>query len=308
MASQCQNTTQTLIFDGNHMQYIDSLEEIIPSYNIILCDIWGCIHNGVQAFDKAVGTLVRAREHFNIPVVLISNSPRPSPHVITQMHQLGISPECYDGVVTSGDLMLIFIQNNLSGAFFFIGPQQHLLALGELNVNKITSIKEADYIVCTAPFNTDDNIDDYMNIIETGISRDIPFICGNPDMHVYHGNNLHICAGSIAKIFSNHGGKVIYHGKPYSLIYEHAKQHILSIEHAFTSVLAIGDGIGTDITGANRMGFDSLLIARGLHHKKIMKCHHSYDAPQTDKICKDALIMLCDEYNEYPSYVIPSLI
>ena len=77
-------------------------------------------------------------------------------------------------------------------------------------------------------------------------------------MTVHRGNVEELCAGSVAKVFENLGGKAIYFGKPYEEVY---KMCFKKNE----KVLAIGDNLRTDIKGANILNFDCVYISEGVH-------------------------------------------
>ena len=88
-------------------------------------------------------------------------------------------------------------------------------------------------------------------------------VCTNPDLVVDKGDTREYCAGTIAKLFEEINGKVIYFGKPYPPVYN------LSTNIKNKKVLCIGDNLNTDIKGANIQNFDSLLITDGIHKNEL---------------------------------------
>ena len=118
-------------------------------------------------------------------------------------------------------------------------------------------IEDADFILCTGFLdNHEDSLDFYKNLLRKHLK--LKMICTNPDLVVHRGLKKEYCAGTLASIFEEQGGKVIYFGKPYPEIYKFC---IKKNER----VLVIGDNIQTDIRGANNMSFDSLFIINGIH-------------------------------------------
>jgi len=87
---------------------------------------------------------------------------------------------------------------------------------------------------------------------------------------VQRGGQLVYCAGAIAKAYEKIGGDVVYYGKPYTPIYK----PVLDAARAAAGrdilrPLAVGDGLETDIRGANNAGLESLFIADGIHGEEI---------------------------------------
>ena len=88
-------------------------------------------------------------------------------------------------------------------------------------------------------------------------------ICTNPDLIVDRGNVREYCAGSVAKVFDEIGGKVEYFGKPYPPVYQQAAD----IKNK--KILCIGDNLNTDIKGANNLNIDCIFISDGIHRKEL---------------------------------------
>ena len=110
-----------------------------------------------------------------------------------------------------------------------------------------------------------DHPEDYRERLKTGIARDIPMICANPDIKVRIGDELVWCAGALAAIYEEEGGRVIYPGKPHPTIYELAIRRAAEVRgEKPASVLCIGDSPATDMRGAARQGFDALYVGTGL--------------------------------------------
>jgi HAD superfamily hydrolase (TIGR01459 family) len=253
-------------------QIIQGLSSIAPAYNGALCDIWGVIHNGKQAFPDAIEALIKFQKSRG-PVVLISNSPRPRHELINQLRQLHIPDHAYTNIVSSGDVTREILADYAPlGPCWRIGdPREDGLYEG-LPVDLTGSFDRASFISCTSPYDdTKETPEDYRERFIIAINHEITMICANPDLYVHRGNQLITCAGALAKLYADLGGKVIMAGKPYDPIYNHALSLIDRDLSDKAGILTIGDGLPTDIKGAQAQGLNSLLIASGLHREDLIK-------------------------------------
>ncbi len=255
---------------------IGNFSEISDKYNAVICDLWGCLHNGVESFPEALKALEQFRASKG-KVVLVTNAPRPIANVEDQIAKLGIKKIHYDMLLTSGELTSNYINNILANQLkiFHIGGKRHHSIYKDMIHEKkisidIDNIAQADLIVCTEPFDpSKDQLSDYGNTLKIGIDKDLTLLCANPDLVVDVGDKREMCAGSIASMYEGMGGKVIYFGKPHKNIY----QEVYSFLNKFSdsrqlSILCIGDGLTTDIRGANNEKHHSLLVVGGLLKKK----------------------------------------
>jgi HAD superfamily hydrolase (TIGR01459 family) len=246
---------------------LDSIRDLGPRYRAWLVDIWGVMHNGHRAFPRAVAATRAFRGQGGI-VVLLSNSPRPSPSVKDQLRRLGVPDDAYDATVTSGDLTRHELGKHKGATIYHLGPERDLPIFAGLEV-KLGGPEESALIVCSGLFDDEtETPDDYAGLLGALAARKLPMICANPDHLVERGDRLVWCAGALAAAYEKAGGAVIYAGKPYAPVYALALETIGTL--AGTSVpkseaLAIGDGVHTDIAGAANFGIDSVFIASGVH-------------------------------------------
>ena len=219
------------------------------------------IHNGLELNFSAVETLRHLKENKK-EYVLLTNAPRPNEPVIKFLKKMGLK-ENFENVFTSGEAALKYLKSDLKNKkFFHIGPPRDYDLFSSFKNFKETNIDLADYILCTGLFdNHDKDLDYYKTLLKEHITKKM--ICTNPDLIVDRGNIREFCAGSVAKVFENLKGEVIYFGKPYPPVYE------LSAETRNKKVLCIGDNLNTDIKGANVQNFDALLITGGIHRNEI---------------------------------------
>jgi HAD superfamily hydrolase (TIGR01459 family) len=260
------------------MNFIASLDDIISAYDVILCDVWGVIHNGEQAFKKATNALLRTRDAGKY-VILLTNSPRSNTGVAQQLQTFGITTRHYDVIVTSGDATHALICA-LPAQIFHIGAKTDL-SIYENTHKELVSEQEAKSIVCTGFFNDETEVPhDYITLLQRLRARDLPFICANPDILVERGNRLIYCAGALAHEYEKMGGLIRVAGKPHAPIYELALQKNPK-PTSKSKVLAIGDGLLTDVKGANNNGFDLLYISSGVHAREY-GTHSTPDRPQLE--------------------------
>jgi len=246
---------------------IDSIAQLGKGYAAWLVDIWGVMHNGVRAFPPAVEATLRYRAEGGI-VILLSNSPRPSEPLQQQLTSLGVSKQSYDATVSSGDLTRHELAKHAGARIFHLGPERDLPIFKDLDLTRVDA-KDAELVVCTGLFNDEtETPEDYEALLGELAGQKLAMLCANPDHLVERGRSLVYCAGALAQIYEEDGGKVIYAGKPYAPIYELAEQTIAGLagrKVARSEILAVGDGIRTDMAGAADFGLDAVFVASGLH-------------------------------------------
>ena len=240
------------------------LKSIADKYDLFFIDIWGVVHNGIRINNNATQTLSELKR-LNKEFILLTNAPRPNQNVKSFLLKMGLNELFASKVYTSGQAALNYLNLNYkSKSFFHIGPQRDFDLFKGFEKNKNKNIKNAEYLLCTGLFDDyDKDLDYYKDILNLEVKKIM--ICTNPDLIVDKGETREYCAGSVAKIFEEIGGKVEYFGKPYSNVYNLAAK----IENK--KVLCIGDNLNTDIKGANLQKFSSLLISNGIHKNEIKK-------------------------------------
>jgi HAD superfamily hydrolase (TIGR01459 family) len=244
---------------------------LAPDYDVLLCDVWGVVHNGLAATVESCDALMRFRRKGGT-VILITNAPRPGDVVMQFIDRLKVPREAYDGIVSSGDVTRAEIAERAGKTVFHIGPPRDLPIFDDLDL-RMAPVESADYAVCSGLF--DDTVEtpqDYDELIETMRRRGMLMICANPDVVVERGEQLVYCAGAIADLYHAAGGNVLYAGKPYRPIYDLAvncaqKLRGQAVEHG--RVLAIGDSVRTDVKGAAAFGIDCLFVTAGIHAEEL---------------------------------------
>ena len=243
---------------------IKGLRQVQNKYDAFFIDLWGVIHNGIQLYPEAIDVLENLNK-LNKRFVLLSNAPRPAKSVEKYLVNLKMDKIFLKNVFTSGEAALQSLKKNIYGKkFYHIGPKRDNDLIVGLEKNK-TNIENCDFILCTGLLeNEESSLNFYKKFLKKYIK--LKMVCTNPDLIVLRGIKREYCAGSIAKIFEELGGEVVYFGKPYPEIYNFCI-------NKNESILAIGDNIRTDIRGANKMNLDSLFITNGIHKDEF------YDLP-----------------------------
>jgi HAD superfamily hydrolase (TIGR01459 family) len=249
------------------IQVLDSMSPFARRYDAWLADIWGVMHNGIRPFPNAVNACRMFRE-FGGTVVLISNAPRPRETVVEQLRIVGVPDDCYDGIVTSGDVTRSLISLYAGNAVYHLGPERDLPIFDDLGV-RLSGLDDAAVVICSGL--RDDEVetpDDYQPLLAEMLAFNIPMICANPDIMVERGDQLVYCAGALAENYALLGGEVVYAGKPHAPIYDLAFEMVAE-KRGFgvprRRIVAIGDGIRTDIAGAAAQEIDSVFVASGVH-------------------------------------------
>jgi HAD superfamily hydrolase (TIGR01459 family) len=246
---------------------ISGLSEIAPNHDALICDVWGVIHDGQRYHPAAAEALFRFKQSHG-PVILLTNAPRVPAEVAAQCASYGLPDGCYDAIVSSGGAArdeLVRRSAARTLPLYYIGPDRDLPMIEGLDIAR-TPIEEAQVALCIGL--VDDMTEtpaDYADRLAAMKARGLTMLCANPDLVVHRGTRLLYCAGSLAKDYEALGGEVIYYGKPHLPVYEAA----LKAAGNPAKPLAVGDGLLTDIRGANKAGLDVLFIADGVHGEDI---------------------------------------
>lgn len=252
---------------------IHSLSDISERYNALFVDLWGCVHNGVTAYPEAIAAL-RAFRASGGTVVLLTNSPKPRAGVAVQLTGFGVPSDAYDTIASSGDSARAAMFTGAVGKkVYFMGEwgrDEGFFEPLEVIDNPVAitrvPLAEAEGIVCCGPFDpfADPSVNrpDFLYAKTKGLK----LLCANPDIVVDRGDHREWCAGALARLFTEMGGESLYFGKPYPPIYDLARRRLAAIGRSVpdSSILAIGDGLHTDIAGALGEDIDSLFITGGL--------------------------------------------
>ena len=250
---------------------LPKLSAVADDYDILLCDVWGVIHNGRESWPAACEALTRFNEKGG-HVVLISNSPRPSSDVISQLDGLNVPRSSWKRFVTSGDATRAELAKRAPGPALAIGPARDATTYEGTGLTMVDSADEAAFVSVTGLVDdATETPEDYRDLLTPAAAKGLDLICANPDRVVQKGDNLIYCAGAIADLYEELGGKVIMAGKPFAPIYDLAiieAESLLGRPVDRSRILCIGDGVITDVLGASSQNLDCLFIAQGIHGDK----------------------------------------
>lgn len=246
---------------------LSGLSEVAGNYKAILCDVWGVIHNGIAAYPAAAEALAAFRAGGGT-VVLLTNAPRPSAPVVDQLRSLGFSDAAYDGIVSSGDATRADLLARGVSRVHMLGPDRDLGLLEGTGIARVAP-GEAEAVVCTGLVDDlTETPEDYRDRLAGYAGLGLEFVCANPDVVVEKGERLLYCSGALAAIYAAMGGRVSQYGKPHPPVYRRALAAVAAAAGGPVGageILAVGDGLATDIAGAARNGFDALFVTAGIH-------------------------------------------
>ena len=252
-------------------------------YEAAILDLWGVIHDGAAVYDGALECLGRMGEA-GIRRVLLSNAPRRAEAVAQRIAEFGVTPACYDEIVTSGDLTRAALIAGAAPArpgkaCFHLGPERDRDIFEDLDLHVVDDPAEAGFILVTGLFDDEsEDESDYEEVLADAHERELIMICANPDRAVVRGGQRVPCAGLLAAAYEGRGGRVVYYGKPHGAAYRACFDRLAGVPRG--RIIALGDGLHTDIAGANRAGIDSVFIAGGIHAAELA----AEDAPLAERI------------------------
>lgn len=238
------------------MTYWDALD---PRYSVILCDIWGVVHDGVHLYPNAVERL-RQWKGQGRKVILITNAPRPADAVEAQLGRIGLPEDCWDGISTSGEAGIAAIKA-LHHPTGFLGTRQDRAILEAHGLSFVG--QDFSDIAVTGLDDERHHVEEYRSQLEEWADQDVLFHCFNPDRVVISGGVPEPCAGALADLYEGLGGQVEWYGKPHHAIYDYAMS--LAGNPPKEAVLAVGDALVTDMLGAATQGFDAVFVQGGIH-------------------------------------------
>jgi HAD superfamily hydrolase (TIGR01459 family) len=270
----------------------DGLAPLAEAYDGYVCDLWGVLHDGVRAFPEAVDCLEKLRAR-GVKIAVLSNAPRRAAEVEEKMNQLGIAPQLYDTVLSSGEVAWENLKHRtdtfyatLGHRCFHIGPDRDKGMRAGLAYEFVDDLQVADFLLNTGAHMSSSTLDDYDAELRAGADRRLPMVCANPDLEVIRGGRREICAGLLAQRYEDLGGQVRYHGKPYPEVYQ-ACLTALGLPRA--RVAALGDSLRTDVAGALEAEIAPILIAGGIHAEALGIAEgETPSQTAVDKLCADA--------------------
>lgn len=268
---------------------IAGLAEIAGNYDAFILDLWGVLHDGVTAYPAAIAALRQLRANAK-RVGILSNGPRRADAVAHRSAELGITPDLYDVIHSSGEETWLALASG-SGCAAGLGrrclpivPPKDRGLLAGLDLKLVADPATADFVLLSGTERPEETVADYESQLQALRRHNLPMICANPDLEVVRGGVREICAGAIAARYAALGGEVRYAGKPHPEVYDRC---LKALGSPLSKVLAVGDSLRTDIAGAARAGLDSLFVIGGIHQADLM-AGSRFDAALFDRLCERA--------------------
>ncbi len=246
---------------------IAGMREIADRYDGYVVDLWGVMHDGVQAFPHAVDCLRRLRQR-GARIAVLSNAPRRSASAAQRSASIGVTQDLYDAMITSGEDCWQALAANPPGrrALFFRAGWDNNYLEG-LDIEPVDDPDAADFVLVLGVEHDVPELSSFEARLRAAQARDLVMLCANPDLVVMHGGRLLLCAGSVAQRYEELGGRVAYHGKPHQAVYKRAFD-ALGVEKS--RILAIGDSLRTDVAGARAASIDCAFVADGIHREELV--------------------------------------
>jgi HAD superfamily hydrolase (TIGR01459 family) len=275
------------------MQHLSRFAGLAERYDGFVLDLWGVIHDGVNAFPPAVETLRQLRDAGK-RTLLLSNAPRPNHAVQRMMQRMGIDDDLYTDILTSGEAVRRALQSppdlwwtQLGRRVFLLGPERDRPVIEGLPLANAASPAEADFVLNTGPddHRNPSDMAEFEPILQECIDRRLPMICANPDLAVIRGGVRVLCAGALAARYQELGGDVRSLGKPDPAIYQPVLQRL---ELKPDRVLAVGDSLHTDIAGAAGVGIDACWVLGGIHGASLADGNGGYDPVKAEEAAEAA--------------------
>jgi HAD superfamily hydrolase (TIGR01459 family) len=278
------------------------LRDIADSFDLVILDLWGCVHDGIKPFPGALECF-HGLKAAGKKVAITSNAPRRATGVMGKLEEMGIARGLYDDLFSSGEETWRYLKSrpdqlarDLGRRAYPIITDRDLDIFDGLDLELVDAVDQASFVLVTGVSDEKIKVSDFDDVLHPAARARLPMVCANPDLLVHRGGIEEICAGAIAERYETMGGRVVYHGKPHRKIYD-------VIFKAFDiqdpkRAIGIGDSFRTDVRGAQEMGAQSALIAAGIHRLELVK------AGQIDP---GQVAALGKQLGVTPDYILPFL-
>jgi len=280
---------------------LTGLREISGTLDLVLMDLWGCVHDGVKPYPAALDCLTRLRDAGKA-VAILSNAPRRASEVEAKLTEMGIDRALYTGMFTSGEEAWKYLKTRPDGLgqrlgrrVYAIMPDRDAGLIEGLDLERVDEVGAASFVLVTGIEDEKIQAKDFDPVMRVALKQGLPMLCANPDLVVHRGGVEEICAGAIAQRYENLGGRVVYHGKPHVKIYDGIFKALGAVRGR---AIGVGDSYRTDMRGAQDAGAKGVLIAGGIHRSELL-----YAGKIEPKFLRD----LNRGFETFPDYGLPLL-
>ncbi len=282
---------------------LGGLSAVADRYDGFVLDLWGVLHDGVRPYPGVVDTLQQLKRRGKRAVIL-SNGPRRAASLARRTGEIGITPDLYDELHSSGEETWRLLRERPEPAIaalgrraFLIAPERDRDLLDGLDLETVKSPGAADFLLATGLADAAETVADYEQALATGATHGRPMLCANPDLEVVRAGVREYCAGALAARYEALGGSVLYVGKPHPAVYRTCLAHLGTV--ARSRILAVGDSLRTDVAGAAGVGVDSLLVLGGIHAEELAGAADAHPDPAK-------LAAACAKSGQWPTYAVPA--
>jgi len=252
---------------------LTGLREIADDFDLVLMDLWGCVHDGVKPYPAALDCLARMQD-IGKSVAILSNAPRRASEVEAKLSEMGIDRALYTSMFTSGEETWKYLNTRPDGLGQRLGRRVYAIMserdtgiLEGLNLERVDEIGAASFVLVTGVEDAKTTAKDFDPLLRQALRQSLPMICANPDLLVHRGGVEEICAGAIAERYESFGGRVVYHGKPHKKMYDVIFKTLGVVR---TRAIGVGDSFRTDIRGVQDSGGKGVLVAGGIHRTELL--------------------------------------
>jgi HAD superfamily hydrolase (TIGR01459 family) len=259
-------------------QFCTGMRDIADQLEGVILDLWGCMHDGIKCFPAALDCLRQLRQQGK-RVGIISNAPRRAALVAKRIAEMGITPDLYDGLYSSGEEVWRALRDRPTAELKHLGrvaypiiPEKDLSLVDGLALDLVDDLNRAGFILAVGVEGPEDTVAQFEEVLRRAAWNGLPLLCANPDLMVHRGDIVEICAGAIAQRYQELGGQVLYFGKPYPGIYRHCLDELHFANPA--AVLGVGDSCRTDVAGAAGISAKSLFLGGGIHRDDVLQNGH----------------------------------
>jgi HAD superfamily hydrolase (TIGR01459 family) len=275
------------------MEHLSGFAPLAARYNGFVLDLWGVIHDGVNAFPHAVDCLKQLRAAGK-RTLLLSNVPRPNGAVQSMMQRMGIEDSLYTGILTSGEAVRQALRSppdlwwaELGTRVFHLGPERDRPVFDGLPLQIADSPEDADFVLNTGPddHRNPSDMAEFEPILEECVRYRLKMICANPDLIVIRGGVRVLCAGALAVRYRELGGDVRSLGKPDPAIYQPVLEQLGLPPQ---EVLAVGDSLRTDVAGAVGVDLAACWVLSGIHGAELSDGLGGFDTIKVESAARAA--------------------
>jgi HAD superfamily hydrolase (TIGR01459 family) len=259
----------------NSPYFCSGLREIADDLDGVILDLWGCLHDGIDGYPAALDCLRQWRQTGK-RVGIISNAPRRASAVAKRIAEMGITPDLYDGLYSSGEETWRALRDRKAPELRHLGrvaypiiPDKDIGLVDGLGLELTQDLERAGFLLVIGVDGPDDTVAQFEEVLRRAAWQGIPLLCANPDLMVHRGDIVEICAGALAVRYQEMGGQVVYFGKPHAGIYQRCLQELRLADPS--KVLGVGDSCRTDVAGAAGIGAKSLFLGGGIHRDDVLK-------------------------------------